>query len=75
MRNFIRLYPLLVGITVPKDDEVWDLLISFTKIVEMISFPLYTIGETLVLREMIVEFFVDYLGIIPEATLQPKAHF
>ena len=75
MRNFIKLYPLLVGITVPKDDEVWGLLISFTKIVQMISSPLYTIGETLVLREMIVEFFVDYLRIIPEATLKPKAHF
>ena len=51
------------------------LLISFTKIVEMISSPPYTTGETLVLREMIEEFFVDYLRIIPGATFKPKDHF
>ena len=48
MRNFIRLYPLLIGNTVPEDDEVWDLLISFTKIVEMISSPSHTVGELIV---------------------------
>ena len=50
MRNFIKLYPILVGNMNPEDDEVWDLLTSFSKIAEMISSPLYTIGETLVLR-------------------------
>ena len=27
MRNFIKLYPILVGNMNPEDDEVWDLLI------------------------------------------------
>ena len=75
MRNFIRLYPLLLGNMVPEDDQVWNLLISFTNIVEMISSPSYIIGETLVPRETIEEFCVDYLRIIPEATHKPKAQF
>ena len=46
MKNIIRLYSLLVGNIAPQDDEVWDLLISSIKIVEMVLSPSYTIGET-----------------------------
>ena len=46
MKNIIRLYSLLVGNIAPEDDEVWDLLISSIKIVEMVLSPSYTIGET-----------------------------
>ena len=43
---------------VPEDGKVWKLLISFTKIAEMISSSSYTVGNTLILRDMIEEFFV-----------------
>ena len=65
MRNYIRLYPILIGNMVPEDDEVGELLISFTKIVEMTSSRLF--GEILILTDMIEEFFVDYLQTISEA--------
>ena len=38
MRNFIILYSIFVGNLVRGDDEVWELLTSFTKIFEIISF-------------------------------------
>ena len=50
-------------------------MISFPKIVEIMSSPSYTVGETLVLRDMVEEFLVDYLRIIPETTLKRKGHF
>ena len=65
MRNYTRLCPILIGNMVPEDDEVGELLISFTKIVEMTSSRLF--GEILVLRDMIEEFFVDYLQTVSKA--------
>lgn len=40
MRNFIILYSIFVGNMVRGDYEVWELLTSFTKIFEIISFPI-----------------------------------
>ena len=75
MRNCIRLYPTLVVNMFPEDNEVWELLMSFPKIFEILSSPSYIVTETLVLRDMIEEFLVGYLRIIPETTLKQKDPF
>ena len=67
MGNYIRVYPILIGNMVPENDDVGELLISFTKFVEMTSSRLCAVGEILILRDMIEEFFVDYLKTISEA--------
>ena len=73
--NFIRLSSILVGNIVPEYDEVWKLLLSSTKIVEIILSLLYSVGEKLVLRGMVEEFLADYLQIKSKQHLSQKLIF
>ena len=70
--NFIRLSSILVGNVVPEYDEVWKLLLSSTKIVEIILSLLYSVGEKLVLRGMVEEFLANYLQIKSKQHLSQK---
>ena len=73
--NFIRLSSILVENIVPEYDEVWKLLLSSTKIVEIILSLLYSVGEKLVLRGMVEEFLADYLQIKSKQHLSQKLIF
>ena len=73
--NFIRLSSILVGNIVLEYDEVWKLLLSSTKIVEIILSLLYSVGEKLVLRGMVEEFLADYLQIKSKQHLSQKLIF
>ena len=73
--NFIRLSSILVENIVPEYDEVWKLLLSSTKIVEIILSLLYSVGEKLVLRGMVEEFLANYLQIKSKQHLSQKLIF
>ena len=73
--SFIRLSSILVGNIVPEYDEVWKLLLSSTKIVEIILSLLYSVGEKLVLRGMVEEFLANYLQIKSKQHLSQKLIF
>ena len=73
--NFIRLSSILVGNIVAEYDEVWKLLLSSTKIVEIILSLLYSVGEKLVLRGMVEEFLANYLQIKSKQHLSQKLIF
>ena len=75
MWNFIRLFPLMIGQSVPKTDEKWILFTDFLQILERVCAQEFEDAQLSVLENLLDTFFNDFSKNFPQETLKPKAHF
>ena len=75
MWNLLRLFPLLIGDLIDKDDEYWHLYCLFLDILERLCAHSSNEPELLYLEHLIHNFFTDYCTLFPDESMKPKAHF
>ena len=75
MSNLVSLYPIMFGKYVPEGHVVWNILLQFSHLVELISAQAFQPGNLLHLRDKIEEFLEAYYSTFPEAKLKPKCHY
>lgn len=71
----LRLLPLIIGLKVPEDDEVWQMLMTLKDIVELAVAPVHTEQSICYLGTLISEHRNRYLEVFPQEKLLPKHHF
>ena len=75
MWNLIRLLPLLIAETIPKNEPIWLAYLSFLDVVERLCANEFSHADLIVLQSLIDDFLVTYLTVFPENRLKPKAHY
>lgn len=74
MITLIYYLPLLAGDLVPKDDVVWNFLLVFVKIVEIVLERSVSEESTCHLESFIAEHHIEYVNLFKD-NLKPKHHF
>ena len=75
MSTLIRLYPIMFGHLIPEEDEVYQILIQFIHVVELLCAPSFLPGEVDYLRTEIAEMLEGFLTTLPDVHMKPKGHF
>ena len=75
MWNFLRLFPLMIGQSVPKTDKKWILFPDFLQILERLFAQEFEDAQLTVLENLLDTFFNDFSKNFPQETLKLKAHF
>ena len=75
MWNFLRLFPLMIGQSVPKTDKKWILFTDFLQILERLCAQEFEDAQLSVLENLLDTFFNNFSKNAPQETLKPKAHF
>lgn len=69
------LLPLMLGLKVPEDDEVWQMLMTLKDIVELVMAPVHTEQSICSLDSLISEHRHRFLEVFPQEKLLLKHHF
>ena len=75
MWNFLRLFPLMIGTNIEKNEPVWVLVIKFIQIVERLTALSFDHDDLVILELYIKEFFELYGKLFPDSIFKPKSHF
>ena len=73
--TLIRLLPVLIGIKIPTDDDVWYLLMELKDIVELCFAPCITEHAVGYLATKIAAHKRLYKELFPQTNLKPKHHY
>lgn len=65
----------MIGLKVPEDDEVWQMLMTLKDIVELVMAPVHTEQSICYLDSLISEHRHRFLEVFPQEKLLPKHHF
>lgn len=69
------LLPLIIGLKVPEDDEVWQMLMTLKDIVELAVAPVHNEQSICYLGTLISKHRSRFLEVFPQEKLLPKHHF
>ena len=73
--NFVRLFPLMFGIFVPKDSPYWLFLGNLLDYVEFVTALKFDKALTYYLDEKYEEVFTEFVSLFPDKTVTPKMHY
>lgn len=73
--TLIKYLPLLLGDTIPEDDQYWYSFLLLIKICKIALSPIYTPDTVPHLRVLVEEKLLLYRKLYPEMTLKPKMHY
>ena len=71
----VKYLPLLLGDTIPEDDQNWYPFLLLIKICKIALSPIYTPDTVPHLRVLVEEKLLLYRKLYPEMTLKPKMHY
>lgn len=71
----VKYLPLLLGDTIPEDDQNWYSFLLLIKICKIALSPIYTPDTVPYLRVLVEEKLLLYRKLYPEMTLKPKMHY
>ena len=70
----LRIFPMLVGESIPENEPAWNLYLLFLKIVDMCCTPIISLVTVLDLEMSLQCFFNEFRTVYPEETITPKMH-
>jgi len=73
MYCLLRLLPLIIGEYVPVVDPVWDILLKFLYVMDIVCAREISMADVLMLEDHITDFLQVWLN--ADETLTPKFHF
>ena len=71
----LRLLPLIIGLKVPEQEPVWQMLMTLKDIVDFVMSPVHTEESICYLDSIISEHRSRFLDVFPQHKLIPKHHF
>ena len=70
-----RIFPLLVGDLIPRDDRYWDCFLKLLKICEVCIAPVISEDSAAYVELLIEEHHTEFRKIYPSTSIIPKMHF
>ena len=67
--------PMLIGDKVPRDDQVWELLLSLLDVMSMVFASAISKGSTYYLQSAIADHLHMFTELFPTQRLRPKQHY
>ena len=71
----LRLLPLIIGLKVPEQEPVWQMLMTLKDIVDFVMSPVHTEESICYLDSIISDHRSRFLDVFPQHKLIPKHHF
>lgn len=71
----LHLLPLIIGLKVPDNDPVWQMLMTLKDIIELVMSPVHTEESICYLDSLSSEHRCRFLDVFPQKKLLPKHHF
>ena len=71
----LRLLPLMVGSKIPKESEIWLVLLSMIDVVDLACSPVQTENSASYLGVLVETFLRMYKTVFSEGSIKPKFHF
>ena len=75
MGNLIRLYPIMFGDVIPESDKVWDIVIEFAGLLEVVSAQSFVGGDVIYMQTKIGNFLDLFFTQFKDTNIKPKGHF
>lgn len=70
-----RIFPILVGDLIPRDDSYWDCFLKLLKICEICVAPMLSADTAAYIEVLIEEHHTMFKSLYEDASIIPKMHF